>query len=408
MMNRRLFHKTVGLSALTATVPTFLQKTGSALAAGARSSDRVLVVIQLGGGNDGLNTVVPYADARYYRARPKIAIADRSVLRLDDTLGLHPEMLELHRLYQDGGLAIIMNVGYPNPNRSHFRSTDIWETASAADRILKTGWLGRYFDAACAGVPTDPLGLRIGDQPSLAFAGDRLRAATFANPKMLENPAEGPAGRAMQRLSAVEETGIAALDFVQRTGNQSAALSRELQRAAKQVRPKVDYPPFALCQSLRLVAQMIVAGLPPRVYYVTHGGFDTHAAQPQRHAYLLQEFSEAVALFHADLKAHGQLDRVLGITFSEFGRRVAENKNAGTDHGAASVLFAFGGKVKAGVHGKAPNLSDLDPLGDLVHQVDFRQVYAGVLKGWLGADPDRVLAGRFEPFPLIETGGKGS
>jgi len=401
MMDRRLFHRTLGLTAITATVPTFLHKTSTALAAEQKKDDRVLVVIQLGGGNDGLNTVVPFADDRYHKARPKIAVAAKSVLKIDDALGFHPEMVELHKLYKDGGLAVIPNVGYPNPNRSHFRSTDIWETASPSDKILKSGWLGRYFDSACAGVPTDPLGVRIGEQPSLAFAADKLRAATFANPKMLENPASGPAVTALEKLGTVEPTGIAALDFVQRTGNQSLALSKELQRAVKDVKPKVQYPPFALCQSLRLVAQMITARLPTRVYYVTHGGFDTHAAQSQRHAYLLQEFSQAVGLFVADLKAQGQLDRVLGITFSEFGRRVGENKNAGTDHGAASVMFAFGGKVKAGVHGTPPDLGTLDPLGDLVHKTDFRQVYAGLVKDWLNADPEKVLLGKFEPLPLV-------
>lgn len=401
MIDRRLFNRALGLTALTATVPAFLHKTGTALAADAKRDDRVLVVIQLGGGNDGLNTVVPFADDLYHKARPKIAVPANSVLKLDDRLGFHPELVELHKLYKDGGLAVVSNVGYPNPNRSHFRSTDIWESASPADKILKSGWLGRYFDCACAGVAADPLGVRIGEQPALAFAGDKLRAATFANPKMLENPATGPAATANEKIAAVEPTGIAALDFVQRTGNQSLSLSKELQRAVRDVKPKVAYPPFALCQSLRLVAQMITAGLPARAYYVTHGGFDTHAAQSQRHAYLLQEFSQAVSLFVADLKAQGQLDRVFGISFSEFGRRVAENQNAGTDHGAASVMFAFGGKVKGGVHGTPPDLGRLDPLGDLTYATDFRQVYAGVLKHWLNADPDKVLDGKFDPLSLV-------
>jgi uncharacterized protein (DUF1501 family) len=403
LIDRRRFHRMLGLSALTATVPAFLHKTGGALAGEPSRDDRVLVVIQLGGGNDGLNTLVPYADGAYYRARPKIAIDAGTVLKIDDRLGFHPELVELHKLYKDGGLAVVSNVGYPNPNRSHFRSTDIWETASPADALWKSGWLGRYFDNACGGLPGGPLGVRIGEQPSLAFAGQAPRTATFANPKMLENPASGSAARALEAINGVEPTNVAALDFVQRTGNESLALSRELQRTVRDVTPKVDYPPFALCQSLRLVCQMITAGAPTRVYYVSHGGFDTHAAQTQKQAYLLQELSQAVTLFHADLKAQGQLDRVLGFTFSEFGRRVSENKNAGTDHGAASVMFAFGGKVKPGLHGTAPNLDRLDPLGDLVHETDFRQVYAGVLKGWLDADPDKILLGKYEPIPLVNT-----
>ena len=345
-IDRRQFHRAIGLSALTATVPTFLQKTGTSLAADQPKNDRVLVVIQLGGGNDGLNTLVPFADDTYYRARPKIAIDAKKVLRVDDHLGIHPEMVELHKLYQDGLLGVVTNVGYPNPSRSHFRSTDIWETASPAGELWKSGWLGRYFDNACAGVPGGPLGVRIGENPSLAFAGNKSRVATFANPKMLENPATGPAANALVSINGIEPTGISALDFVQRTGNESLALSRELKRVVRDVKPKVDYPPFALCQALRLVCQMITAGAPTRVYYVTHGGFDTHAAQTQKQAYLLQEFSQAVGLFHEDLKRQGQLDRVLGLTFSEFGRRVTENKNAGTDHGSANIMFSFGGKVK--------------------------------------------------------------
>lgn len=403
LIHRRRFHQVLGLSALTATVPSFLNKTGTALAAAPPSNDNVLVVIQLGGGNDGLNTLVPYSDDRYYRARPRIAVEAEAVLKIDDRLGFHPEMVELHRLYRDGALAIVSNVGYPNPNRSHFRSTDIWETASPSGELWKSGWLGRYFDNTCSGSPAGPLGIRIGERPTLAFAGDRLWASTFANPRMLENPATGPAARALARIQTVEPTGIAALDFVQRTSNESLALSRELRRAVRDVKPRVEYPPFALCQSLRLVCQMITAGAPTRVYYVSHGGFDTHAAQPQKQAYLLQELSQAVSLFHDDLARQGQLDRVLGVTFSEFGRRVTENKNAGTDHGAASLMFAFGGKVKPGLHGAAPDLERLDPLGDLAFKIDFRQVYAGILQDWLHADSARVLQGRFEPVPLVNS-----
>lgn len=403
LIHRRQFGRTLALSALTATVPAFLHKTGTALAADRPANDNVLVLIQLGGGNDGLNTLVPYSDDRYYRARPRIAVDASAVLKIDARLGMHPEMVELHRLYQEGSLAIISNVGYPNPNRSHFRSTDIWETASPAGELWRSGWLGRYFDNTCSGSPAGPLAVRIGERPALAFAGNRLWAATFANPRMLENPAHGPAARALSEIQSIEPTGIAALDYVQRTANESLALSRELQRAVRDVKPAVDYPPFALCQSLRLVCQMITAGVPTRVYYVSHGGFDTHAAQSQKQAYLLQELSQAVALFHTDLARQGQLDRVLGVTFSEFGRRVAENKNAGTDHGAASLMFAFGGRVKPGLHGAAPDLEKLDPLGDLAFETDFRQVYAGILRDWLHADSTRVLKGRFEPVSLIRS-----
>jgi uncharacterized protein (DUF1501 family) len=409
-LNRRQFNRALGLTALTATVPSFLYKTGLALAGDPKRSippfpglddNRVLVIVQLAGGNDGLNTLVPFADDAYYKARPRIAIEAKKVLRLDDHVGLHPEMIELHRLYKDGGLAVVPNVGYPNPNRSHFRSTDIWETASPSDRNWATGWVGRYFDNDCKEVPGAMLGLRLGEQEALSLAGKQPRTATLANPALLEVPAKGAVKAGMERINRVEPTGIDALDFVQRTGNETQSLARRLRAAVRDVKPAVEYPPFAMCQSLRLVAQMITAGVPTRVYYVTIGGFDTHAAQMNRQAGLLQELSQALSLFHRDLKAQGQLDRVLLLTFSEFGRRVAENRQAGTDHGTANVMFLLGGKVKPGFHGTPPDLKNLDGQGDLVYRTDFRTVYAAVLRDWLKVDAGRILQGKFEPLALV-------
>lgn len=400
MIDRRFFQKWTALTSLTFSVPTFLQKISAQIASNQEKSDKVLVMIQLGGGNDGLNTVIPHTNDLYYKARPRIAIDAKTCLKITDHLSFHPEMLEMHNLFKEGELAVISNVGYPNPNRSHFRSTDIWESASPADKIYKSGWLGRYLDFAYPD-SNSILGIRIGEQPSLAFAGEKLRAATFANPKMFENPSKGSLLAAMEKMSTIENTNLSALDYVQRTGNQSLSLSKALQKATQKIKPKVDYPPFALCQSLNLVSQLIAADFPTRIFYVSHGGFDTHAAQTQKHAYLLQELSQAISFFHEDLKKQGLLDRVMGITFSEFGRRVSENKNAGTDHGAANIIFAFGGKVKPGVHGSPPDLSNLDPLGDLVHQIDFRQVFAGILKNWFRTDPDIILQGKFNPLPII-------
>ncbi len=409
--NRREFTRVLGLAALSATVPAFLYKTGVALAGDKRrdiaplpglKDNRVLVILQLAGGNDGLNTLVPHGDDAYYKARPKIGIAADKVLKLDDLLGLHPEMTDLHRLYKDGGLAIVPNVGYPNPNRSHFAAMDIWETASPSDRIGKTGWVGRYFDNECKGVPGAMLGLRLGEQQALTFVGERSRTATFANPAMLDARAGGAVAKGLERLSGVEPTGITALDFVQRTGNETRGLAQRLRSAVSDDKSPLDYPPFALCQSLRLIAQMIAAEIPTRVFYVTHGGFDTHSAQANRHAGLLQELSQAMSLFQRDLQAQGHLDRVLLLTFSEFGRRIDENRQAGTDHGTANVMFLLGGQVKPGVHGTPPDLVHRDALGDLIFKSDFRSVYAGVLRDWLHADPARVLAGKFDPLSIVK------
>ncbi len=408
--DRRGFGRALGLTALTATVPTFLHRTGIALAGDpAKGSapikglkdDRVLVVVQLAGGNDGLNTVVPFAADRYYKARPKIAVPKDKVHRLTDELGLHPEMPDLKKLFDDGGLAVVPNVGYPNPNRSHFKSMDVWETASPPERVGKTGWVGRYFDSECKAVDSPMLGLRIGEQAALTLTGDRSGVATFANPAMLEDKSTGALAKGLDRLNEVEPTGIAALDYIQRTGNVTRDLSRRIQAAVRDVKPAVEYPPFSLCQSLRLVAQMITANIPTRVYYVTLGGFDTHSGQMLRHPALLQELSQALSLFVADLRAHKQLDRVLAMTFSEFGRRVDENKQQGTDHGTANVMFLAGGRVRGGVHGVPPDLRKLDDQGDLVHRTDFRSVYAGVLKGWLGADPAAIVGKDFAPLDLV-------
>ena len=404
--DRRQFTRLAGLTALTATVPTFLHKTGMALAdptkplAGLKDN-RVLVIVQLAGGNDGLNTLVPYADDAYYKMRPRLGIDAKKVLRLDDHVGLHPEMVELHKLFKDGGLAVVPNVGYPNPNRSHFSSMDVWETASPSNRIGTTGWVGRYFDHECKGVPGAMLGLRLGEQAALTFAGERSRASTLANPSLLEVPAQGALKKGMEKVNQVETTGIAALDFIQRTGNETQSLARRLREIVRDVKPAVEYPPFALCQSLRLVAQMIAAEAPTRVYYVTLGGFDTHSAQLNRHAALLQELSQALSLFYRDLKAHKQIDRVMLLTFSEFGRRAAENKQLGTDHGTANVMLVLGGKVKPGLHGTPPDLAKRDAEGDPLYKTDFRSIYAGVLRDWLNADAGRILGGKFEPLALV-------
>ena len=410
-IDRRAFGRTLGLSALTATVPTFLHRTGVALAGDEAKGiapikglkdDRVLVIVQLAGGNDGLNTVVPFADDRYYKARPKIAVPKDKVHKLNDSLGLHTEMDALKKVFDDAGLAVIPNVGYPNPNRSHFKSMDVWETATPPERIGKTGWVGRYFDADCKGADSPMLGLRVGEQAALSLVGDRSGVATFANPAMLDTHATGSLAKGLDRISEVEPTGIPALDYVQRTGNTTRELSRRISVAVREVKPAVEYPPFSLCQSLRLVSQMVTANIPTRVYYVTLGGFDTHSGQMLRHPALLQELSQALSLFRADLKAHGQLDRVLTMTFSEFGRRVDENQQQGTDHGTANVMFLMGGKVKGGVHGVAPDLGKLDDQGDMIFKTDFRNVYAGVLKGWLGADPTAVVGKDFAPLELVK------
>lgn len=403
---RRFLRHAAGLTALTPTLPSFLNKSSLALTCGAAapssSDDRVLVVVQLAGGNDGLNTIVPHGDDLYAKARPSLGVDAARVLKIDEHVGMHPELVELKRLFDDGRLAVVQNVGYPNPDRSHFRSSEIWETGSPAEKAWTTGWLGRYFDNDCAGVASPALGFQVGERPAQSFAATTPRAVTIANPALLGWPTTGPTAEGLARINRVETTGIDALDFVQRTANDTLRLSKTIADAVGNSGSPVAYPPFELSQSLKLVGRMIAVGVPTRVYYVTLGGFDTHAAQANRHAALLQELGQALAAFHADLEDSGHLDRTLVMTFSEFGRRVAENRSLGTDHGAANVMFLMGGGTRPGLHGGRPDLANLDESGDLPHSVDFRSVYAAVLDRWLGADSNEILAGRFEPYPILD------
>jgi uncharacterized protein (DUF1501 family) len=405
-IDRRQF---LSVAALTATLPAFLVRTGQALAGDPRrdaaplnglKDNHVLVVVQLAGGNDGLNTVVPFANDVYRKARPKLALDAKKVLKVNADLGFHPEMTDLKRLYDDGLLAVVSNVGYPNPNRSHFRATEIWETASDAKRVLQTGWIGRYFDNDCRGVPSPMLGLQVGERPAPTFAHPAARAVTLGNADLFKWPTGGPVAAGLERLNTVRATGNDTLDFLQRSANQTLGLSRRIQEAVQDSRTSKDYLPFAFQQSLKLVAQMIAAEIPTRVYYVSLGGFDTHANQANRHAALLQELSQGLATFCRDLKELGHLDRTLVMTFSEFGRRVGENDSAGTDHGTAAPLFLVGGKVKPGLHGGPPDLADLES-GDLPFKTDFRSVYTTVLEQWFHADPKMVLEGKFPALPLL-------
>lgn len=408
-MTRRRFLATGAAAAGTVSLTGgLLTNTVTALAAegGALDHDRVLVVIQLEGGNDGLNTVIPYADDAYFRVRPNIALAPGAVLALNDHVGLHPEMLELRALYHEGGLAVLQNVGYPRQNRSHFTSTDIWNKAAwfdpTAPAEVLDGWLGRYFAHYCADVESPLLGLQIGSRSTLAFASANPRGVTIENPEILAwQPFEDDLRSLEERARGAVAATADNFDYVRRLSGQTLDLAQRV-HAARAADSRTEYAPFDLSQSLRLVGQMIAAQLPTRVFFVTLTGFDTHIDQNFRHRAILQELSQAIGAFAKDMKAAGHWDRTTVMTYSEFGRRVAENGTKGTDHGAASVMFVAGGAVAPGVHGTLPNLAALED-GDLAFDVDFRSVYAAVLQDWFGVDPAPVLFERFDPAPVLRT-----
>ena len=394
--------KGIGLLAFSRFAPSFLVNAARAATPVPEKDRSVLVLIQLAGGNDGLNTVIPFEDPNYYKLRPTLAIAKESVLRISDTLGLHPSCAALQGLLQDGKLAIVQNVGYPNPNHSHFRSTEIWETASPSDEFLSTGWIGRYLDNACAGSPAN-------DHDPLAVHVNTLNGVPESFLGAQEHPTFGLLATGVGRRDSeetrrlLESTGGAAAGergFLQQTLMDSLVTETKVQKMLTDYRPMSEYPANPFATSLRSVAGLIAAGLPTRVYFVTLTGFDTHYNQAGTQANLLTTLSTGLAAFQKDLAAH-QLDgQVTTMTFSEFGRRPFENESKGTDHGTAAPLFVMGSKLKAGLHGTPPSL-DLPKNQDVTFSTDFRSVYATMLENWLGYPSEPVLGGKFATLPLL-------
>ena len=362
--------------------------------------DTILVVLQLSGGNDGLNTVVPFNDDAYRKARPKLAIAANDVLKIDERMGFHPSARGLANLLESQRLAIVQGVGYAEPNRSHFESMDIWHTCQRKGDPRTTGWLGRYFDAAHR-VSTDAPGLHLGDnkQP-LALSGQQVRIPSISSPDKfrLQDGGRKELREAIRDLAAEQRTGSdELLDFVQTSTSSALSASERIAAALKDYQSPVAYPDSGLARKFKTIAQLIAADLKTRVYYLELDGFDTHSQQPAAHAALLQELGGSLQAFLDDVAHHGQADRVLVMAFSEFGRRVAENASEGTDHGAAAPMFLAGTKVQPGLIGALPSLTDLDD-GDLKHHTDFRQVYAALLQNWLGWDSASILGGEFKPL----------
>src|SRR4051812_9267126 len=417
--SRRAFLKgsagSAALVALAQGVPQFLLS-ASAHAAAA-SGETVLVVIQLSGGNDGLNTVIPFADDAYRKGRPSLAVGKEQVRKIDDYVGLHPSMEGFSKLLESGRLGIVQGAGYPNPDRSHFSSMDIWHTArpdlykgrgerdGPGHRV--TGWIGRCLDAHAPARGGDGHGdmpaLHLGSgRLPLALVGEELHVSSVDALEgfKLEDGGDARVRKAMQQAAAAKRDGGDDLvTFLQRGTLAAMDSSRRVQESLGKYKTDVKYPDSALARRLKTVAQLIDAGLSTRVYYLALDGFDTHANQAAAHAGLLAELSGAMSAFVNDLDAHGHGKRVLTMTFSEFGRRVRENASQGTDHGAAAPLFVAGGRVKSGLLGKYPSLTDLDE-GDLKFTTDFRAVYAAVLEQWLGVASEPVLGGRFEPVKV--------
>jgi uncharacterized protein (DUF1501 family) len=397
-MQRRRFLQSSALASTLLLVPKFLHaldRPETQLAALLRDAPadkaRRLIVVQLSGGNDGLNTIIPYRNDLYYKARPTLALKEAAgILPLSDDLGLHPQMTGLKALYDQGQLAVLNAVGYPNPDRSHFRSMDIWQTGSGSEQLLTTGWLGRYLDSNCAGCELPYQALEVDDTLSLALKGQLRKGLAVKTPGKFHQLTQS---RYLSRLS--QEPAPAAptseLDYLYKTLAETASSADYLYGKSKIHTSTAIYPNTDLGRNLKTTAELITSGVESRVYYLALSGFDTHVRQHEQQGRLLGELSDGLAALAADLQKRGEWENTLVMVFSEFGRRVIQNASNGTDHGTANNVFLLSGALrKPGLLNAPASLADLDQ-GDLRYQVDFRSLYASILSDWLGADDKLVL-----------------
>ncbi|MEP3478329.1 MAG: DUF1501 domain-containing protein [Fuerstiella sp.] len=402
-IQRRHFLKTTsatGIVALSGQAPSAF----ATAAANANSDGRILVVVEMAGGNDGLNTVVPLNDDRYRKARPTIAVSKPNAIAINDELAFHPVMTGMADLLNDGKLAVVQGVGYDNPNRSHFESMDIWHTCQRKTQNRIDGWLGRYLHRNGAESSSDPAALHLGEEKQpYAVMSRNVPVPSIRNLEQFRlNSREGSSFRdAIQELAAGsrgDQNDL--LNFVQSSTDAAMSASARLESTAMHSKLSPNKTTSRLDKKLMTVARLISSGLQTSVYYVRIDGFDTHARQQGAHQSLMKQVSEAVSKFQKEITSRGFSDRVLTLCFSEFGRRVQENASKGTDHGTAGPMFLVGDHVRSGVIGKHPDLGDLVD-GDLKHHTDFRQVYAAVLEQWLACDSNSILKGSYKPVDVI-------
>ena len=386
---------------LTAGLPVFLQQTSLAMAAGAAAGEkekhpnRILVVLEMSGGNDGLNTVVPFSDDAYFKQRPTLGI--RNPIKLDDSLGFHPALIGFERLFKDGTLAVVHGCSYPNPDRSHFVSMAFWQTGVPHGTETR-GWLGRFADSYQS-APVNQYIVNIGKKQSLAVRGNVQTPVVFSNPEEFVLNGSAEEKEVFAKMS--HDAGSAsnpALKQVRAMSAGAAQSSDFVRNACNEYRTKMDYGYGDIGRDMRKVSALIQAGSSTRVYYVSMGSFDTHVTQGAQHTSLFNQLGDALQGFLLDLKRMGRADDVAVMSFTEFGRRVNENASGGTDHGVASPMFIAGSRAKGGFYSKFPSLTDLDPNGDLKMTTDFRQVHATMLEEWMGFDGTKpVLYGEISP-----------
>ncbi len=418
MMDRRRFLRGATISLLPLTLSGFplrvFSRTPLLNTIGKRfqGTGRSLVIIQLGGGCDGLNAVIPYGMSAYYNNRPTIGIPANQVLPLSGSvsMGLHPSLAPVHSLFNSGKICIVQGVGYAIPNRSHFRATDIWLTGTASNVFESTGWLGRdlhynYPDYPQLLTPS-PLALQIGGAPSLALKslnGDM--SVTITDPQQFYDLVSGTVSGYTGDPSPKTPAG-AELRYLRSITQEAIQYATGIKSAADNATNQATYPDSNIAEQLAIVARLIAGGLECPLYVVSQGGHDTHSNQLTRQANLLNDLSSAIASFQQDIELLGVANNVLGMTFSEFGRRTFENGSGGTDHGTSAPLIMFGTNVVGGLYGSDPDFNSVDSVGDFIYNIDFRQVYATILGSWFSAPPDEieaVLFSQFNELPIIQS-----
>ena len=362
--------------------------------------NKVMVILQFSGGNDGLNTVIPVRNDLYYKARPKLGIEKEKALLITDEVGLHPALTGFKELYDDGSLGIMNGVGYPNPDRSHFRSMDIWQTGTDSNQYLTTGWVGRYLDAQCNGCDKPTQAIEIDDVLSLAMKGDHVKGIALKDPRRLYGTSNEKFFRDVLK-NHKGDFGEQTADYLYKTMAETLSSADYIFKQSQMHPTSAEYPKTDLGNSLKTIASLIYSDINTKVYYVSLGSFDTHINQDAQQQRLFTELNDAVKSFVKDLKDNNRFNDVMLFTFSEFGRRVEQNASGGTDHGTANnMFFISGGLQKKGLINEIPSLSDLDE-GDLKYKVDFKNVYATMLNKWLNADDQNILGKKFDYLDFI-------
>ncbi len=396
-MDRRKFLKQSSLASSLFFVPSFVRAFEQV--ASASLGYKRLVIIQLSGGNDGLNTIVPFRNDIYYKERPTISIAKTDVIKLTDEVGLNPSLTPLKRLYDQGYLSIINNVGYPNPVRSHFRSMDIWQTATDSDKFSQSGWLGRYLD----NYGKNPYAaIEVDESLSLAMKGEKVNAIATKDPRAFHNMSRDPYFKNINKHQNDAHLSEHNLGYLYKSMIDAHSSAKYIYETSKTVSTLQEYPQNKFGKQLKTTAQFINSGLDTKVFYTSLNGFDTHANQLNTQKRLLKQYADGIEAFVKDLKANGTFKDTLILTFSEFGRRVKQNASVGTDHGTANNVFIIGENLKKkGFYNNAANLSNLDDNGDLKFEIDFRTIYATVLDKWLEVDDKKVLNKSFSQLDFI-------